>query len=131
MSGTGSASGPTGYHSLAIGNRCPVPMWGAHDQGMSAWRRKIVPGLAAVAAFLLVAAGVAGIDEMANAKIPGLATGTVQTTTMNTEPGLEHVLLAGLNQGTLPGGFPNDEPREEKYDENYLETLHFRPRPPA
>ncbi|MHA7290360.1 hypothetical protein ACX80V_12010 [Arthrobacter sp. MDT3-24] len=98
---------------------------------MSAWRRKIVPGLAAVAAFLLIAAGVAGIDEMANAKIPGLATGTVQTTTMNTEPGLEHVLLAGLNHGTLPGGFPNDEPRDEKYEENYLETLHFRPRPPA
>ena len=56
-------------------------MWGAHDQGVSVWRRKIVPGLAAVAAFLMVAAGVAGIDEMANAKIPGLATGTLQTTT--------------------------------------------------
>ena len=98
---------------------------------MSAWRRKVVPGLAAVGAFLLVAAGVAGIDEMANAKIPGLATGTVQTTTMNTEPGLEYVLLAGLNHGTLPGGFPNDEPRDEKYDENYLETLHFQPRPAA
>lgn len=91
----------------------------------------MVPGLAVVAAFLLVAAGVAGVDEMANAKIPVLATGTVQAATMNTEPGLEHVLLAGLTQGTLPGGFPNDEPREDKYDENYLETLHFQPRPPA
>ena len=91
----------------------------------------MVPGLAAVAAFLLVAAGVAGVDEMANAKIPVLATGTVQTATMTTEPGLEHVLLAGLTQGTLPGGFPNDEPREDKYDEKYLETLHFQPRRPA
>ena len=98
---------------------------------MSVWRRTLVPRLAAVAAFLLVAAGVAGIDEMANAKIPGLANGTVQAATMNTVPGLELVLLDGLNQGALPGGFPNDEPREEKYDENYLETLHFQPRPPA
>lgn len=106
-------------------------MWGGHDQGMSAWRRTIVPGLAALAAFLLVAAGVAGIDEMANAKIPGLATGTVQTTAANTEPGLEHLILAGLNKGTLPGGFPNDEARDEKYDEDISETLHFQPRPPA
>lgn len=91
----------------------------------------MVPGLAAVAAFLLVAAGVAGIDEIATAKIPGPATGTVQSATMNTVPGFELVLLDGLNHGALPGGFPNDEPREEKYDENYLETLHFKPRPPA
>ncbi|ASN20116.1 hypothetical protein CGK93_10885 [Arthrobacter sp. YN] len=91
----------------------------------------MVPGLAAVAAVLLVAAGVAGIDEMANAKMPVLAAGTVQAATMNTVPRLELVLLDGLNQGALPGGFPNDEPREEKYDENYLETLHYQPRPPA
>ncbi|MFF1384083.1 hypothetical protein ACFVWT_11020 [Arthrobacter sp. NPDC058288] len=98
---------------------------------MSAWRRRAVPGLAAVAAFFLAAASVAGIDEMANAKIPGVATGTVQATAMNTETGLEHILLAGLNQGTLPGGYPNDDVRDEKYDEDYLETLHVQPRPPA
>lgn len=101
------------------------------DQGMSAWRRRTVRGLAAVAAFFLVAASVAGIDEMANAKIPGTATGTVQATAVNTEPGLEHVLLAGLNQGSLPGGFPNDDVRDDKYDEDYLETLHLQPRRPA
>lgn len=41
---------------------------------------------------------------------------------------LEHVLLAGPNQGTLPGGFPDDEPRE---DENYLKhsTSSHVPRP--
>ncbi|CAN7516095.1 hypothetical protein LJR078_003712 [Arthrobacter sp. LjRoot78] len=98
---------------------------------MSVWRRRTVHGLAAVAAFFLLAASVAGIDEMANAKIPGAATGIVQTATMNTEPGLEHVLLAGLSQGTLPGGFPNDDVRDDKYDEDYLETLHVQPRPPA
>ncbi|KQR81078.1 hypothetical protein ASF98_16980 [Arthrobacter sp. Leaf337] len=97
---------------------------------MSAWRRKAVPGLAAVAAFFLVAASAAGIDEMANAKIPGVATGIVQAWAMNTEPGLEHVLLAGLSQGSLPGGFPNDDVRDDEYDD-YLETLHFQPRPPA
>ncbi|MET4587889.1 hypothetical protein ACVLB3_002525 [Pseudarthrobacter sp. PvP022] len=102
-----------------------------HDEGMSAWRRRTVPGLAAVAAFLLVAASVAGIDEMANAKIPGVASETVQATALNTEPGLEHILLAGLNQGTLPGGFPNDDVRDDKYDDDYLETLHVQPSPPA
>lgn len=68
---------------------------------------------------------------MANAKIPGPATGTVQATAMNTEPGLEHLLLAGLNQGALPGGFPNDDVRDDKYDEDYLETLHVQLRPLA
>ncbi|KIS25973.1 hypothetical protein TV39_18230 [Arthrobacter sp. SPG23] len=98
---------------------------------MSAWRRRTVPGLAAVAAFFLVAASVAGIDEMATAKVPGPAAGTVQATALNTEAGLEHVLLAGLGHGTLPGGFPNDELRDDKYDDDYLETLHVQPRPPA
>ncbi|MEC5193358.1 MULTISPECIES: hypothetical protein [unclassified Arthrobacter] len=98
---------------------------------MSAWRNAMVPALAAAAGFLLVAPGVAGIDDMANTKMPALSTGTVQRTTMTTMPGLEHILLAGLNRGALPGGYPNDEPREERYDENYLETLHFQPRPPA
>jgi len=68
---------------------------------------------------------------MANAKIPGVATGIVQASAMNTEPGLEHVLLAGLSQGSLPGGFPNDDVRDDEYDDDYLETLHFQPRPPA
>jgi hypothetical protein len=98
---------------------------------MNAWRRSAVPALAAVAAFLLVAAGVAGIDEMANAKIPGPALASVQTTTVTNEPGLEHLLLAGLNRGGLPGGFPNDELREDKYDENYLELSRIQPSPPA
>jgi hypothetical protein len=84
----------------------------------------MVLGLAAAASFFLVAASVAGIDEMANAKIPGLSAEAVQATTMNTEPGLEHLLLVGLSQGTLPGGFPNDDPRDDELDENYLETLH-------
>jgi hypothetical protein len=106
-------------------------MWGAQTQGMSAWRRTVVPRLAAAAGFLLVAAGVAGIDEMANTKIPALTTGTVQTATLNSEQRLEHAILAGLNQGTLPGGFPNDEPRDGRYDENFSESLHSRPRPPA
>ncbi|WP_139184449.1 hypothetical protein [Arthrobacter sp. ok909] len=68
---------------------------------------------------------------MANAKIPGRPTRTNQAANVNSGPGIEHLLLAGLNHGKLPGGFPSDEPREEKYDENYLETLHVQPRPPA
>lgn len=120
-----------GFHSLPTGSRCSAPMCGAHDEGMSAWRSTIVPALAAAAAFLMVGAGVAGIDEMANTKIPTVAAGAVQRATLHTEPGLEHLLLAGLNRGRQPGGFPDDEPREEKFDENYLETLHYQPRPPA
>lgn len=97
---------------------------------MSLWRKRVVPGLSALAAVLLIAAGAAGVDQMAGIRMPSPAVITIPAVTVNGQPPLRHLILRGLAEGSLPGGVPYDEPREEEYDENYQETLHV-PTTPA
>jgi hypothetical protein len=97
---------------------------------MSLWRKRIVPGLAALAAVLLIAAGAAGVDQMANIRISSPALVTIPTVTAGGQPPLRHLILRGLAEGSLPGGLPYDEAPEEEYDENYQETLYL-PTTPA
>jgi hypothetical protein len=94
-----------------------------HYQSMRFWRKIIVPGLAALAAVLLSAAGASGIDQMANAKINNPPPVTTQVVAADGRPPLRRLVLLGLAEGSLPGGFPYDEAREEKYEENIQETL--------
>lgn len=98
---------------------------------MRLWRKRVVPGLAALAAAFLAAACAAGVDQMANVKIPSAAMVTIPAVTADGQPPLRHLILRGLAEGSLPGGLPYDEPREERYDENYQETLHVDPAIPA
>lgn len=93
----------------------------------------MVPALAALAVFLLGAASVSGLDEMANSKAASGAsvTVTVPGTVADGKPPLRQMVMLGLADGSLPGGFPYDELREEKYDENYQESLRVGPATPA
>jgi hypothetical protein len=98
---------------------------------MRVWRKTMVPVLAALSVFLLGAAGVSGVDEMANNKAANGASATMPAAVRDGRPPLRHLVILGLADGSLPGGFPYDEPREEKYDENYQETLRVGPDTPA
>lgn len=96
----------------------------------------MVPALAALAVFLLGAASVSGVDQMANSKAANAASvssvaATVPAVAPDGQPPLRRMVLLGLADGSLPGGFPYDEPREEKYDENYHESLRVGPATPA
>lgn len=93
----------------------------------------MVPALAALAVFLLGAASVSGVDQMANSKAANAASVavTLPAVAPDGQPPLRQMVLLGLANGSLPGGFPYDEPREEKYDENYHESLRVGPATPA
>lgn len=92
----------------------------------------MVPALAALAVFLLGAASVSGLDQMANSKAAANAAAvTVPAVVADGRPPLRQMVMLGLADGSLPGGFPYDEPREEKYDENYQESLRVGPATPA
>ncbi len=86
---------------------------------MEMWNKFVVPGLAATAIALLGAAGASGIDEMASARITHPAPAAAAA---DGQPPLRHLILLGLDKGSLPGGPPHDELREEKYEENYQEA---------
>ena len=94
---------------------------------MEIWNKFLVPGLAATAIALLGAAGASGIDEMANARITHPAPAAAAATA-DGQPPLRHLILLGLDKGSLPGGPPHDELREERYEENYQEALGAGPR---
>ena len=85
---------------------------------MEMWNRFLVPGLAATAIALLGAAGASGIDEMAGARITHPAP-VAAAAAADGQPPLRHLILLGLDKGSLPGGPPHDELREERYEENY------------
>ena len=91
----------------------------------------MVPALAALAAFLLGAASVSGVDQMANNKAANAAAVTALAVVADGQPTMRQMVMHGLAEGALPGGFPYDEPREEKYDENYQESLRVGPATPA
>lgn len=95
---------------------------------MNTWRRTTINGLAALAAVLLGAASVAGIDQMANTH-PLNPTKVAGPASSASQPSLHHQVLIGLAKGSLPGGYPYDELREEENDENYHETLFVPPSP--
>jgi len=98
---------------------------------MSLWRKTVVPALAALAVFLLGAAGASGVDEMANNKAANAGPASRAAAVPDNPPPLRHTIVLGLADGALPGGFPYDELREEKYDENYQESLRVGPGTPA
>jgi hypothetical protein len=119
------------FHSIAKGISCSV-LKGLHDdQVMTLWRKTMVPALAALAVFLLGAASVSGVDQMANSKAANAAAVTVPAAVADGRPPLRQLVMLGLADGSLPGGFPYDEPREEKYDENYQESLRGGPATPS
>jgi hypothetical protein len=88
---------------------------------MRIWTKFMVPGIATMAIVLIGAAGAAGIDEMASARIEQPSPVTVAAAT-DGQPPLRHLVLLGLAEGSLPGGLPYDELREEKYEESYQEA---------
>jgi hypothetical protein len=94
---------------------------------MEIWNKFLVPGLAATAIALLGAAGASGIDEMASARITHPAPAAAAATA-DGQPPLRHLILLGLDKGSLPGGPPHDELREERYEENYQEAPGAGPR---
>jgi hypothetical protein len=102
-----------------------------HYGVMSLWRKTVVPALAALAVFLLGAAGVSGVDEMANNKAANAGPDSRAAAVPDYPQPLRHTIILGLADGSLPGGFPYDELREEKYDENYQESLRVGPAMPA
>ncbi|WP_426978194.1 hypothetical protein ACQCSU_02995 [Pseudarthrobacter sp. O4] len=85
------------------------------------WNKFLVPGLAVMAIALLGAAGASGIDEMASARITQPAPAAAAAAA-DGRPPLRHLILLGLDKGSLPGGLPYDELREERYEENYQEA---------
>jgi hypothetical protein len=89
---------------------------------MGMWNKFLVPGLAAMAIALLGAAGASGIDEMASARIAQPAPAAAAASADGQAP-LRHLILLGLDKGSLPGGPPPDELREERYEETYQEAL--------
>jgi hypothetical protein len=93
---------------------------------MRMWKKFIVPGIAALALALLGAAGASGIDEMASARITPPASAAVPAAS-DGQPPLRHLILLGLDKGSLPGGLPYDELREERYEEDYQEALGAGP----
>jgi hypothetical protein len=121
------------FHSPAKGISCSVLKALHHDEVMTLWRKTMVPALAALAAFLLGAASVSGLDQMANSRAANAASVTVivPAAAADGKPPLRQMVMLGLADGSLPGGFPYDELREEKYDENYQESLRVGPATPA
>ena len=87
----------------------------------SIWTKTLLPGIAAVAVALFGAAGAAGIDEMANARI-GQPAPITATAAADGQPSLHQLVLLGLADGALPGGFPYDELKDEKYEEGHQEA---------
>lgn len=90
-----------------------------------------MPAMAALAALLMIAAAAAGLDEMANIRVPSPALVTIPVAAADAQPPVRHLILRSLAEGSLPGGFPYDEPREEKYDEDYQEALRIESANPA
>jgi hypothetical protein len=95
------------------------------ESTISIWTKTLLPGIAALAVVLLGAAGAAGIDEMANARI-GQPAPITPAAAADRSPPIHKLILLALAEGSPPGGFPYDELQDENYEEGHQEaTVRF------